>query len=267
MKQKRNTFTEFWRVAVYKTYNKVLKVVIIFAQHSKSLRTSCVRSKNRKAGKFHIHHTAQISQDRNCNYSHAKLTGQIFAVGKIVVGELQVNGRHAFWQQELLFVGRDELPGCISSLIDCRRDPVESEVLQAEDNSTLQKPSWGRPVDSWRGAGAWHRSWWPIVNCVYWFHCSGARRFSSKHTPFNSPFFRDYPGEPDRYQKGKTNLDFTEARDSGRQWHQLDHMQVCTSLQTDNHASTPSLSLLQAGCPSCYPTNRVKAALQSCKQY
>ena len=41
-----------------------------------------------------------------------------------------------------------------------------------------------------------------------------------------------------RYQKGKTSLDFTEARDSERHWHQLDHMQVCTSLQTDNHTST-----------------------------
>ena len=28
----------------------------------------------------------------------------------------------------------------------------------------------------------------------------------------------------------------TEARDSEWQWHQLGHMQVCTSLQTDNHA-------------------------------
>jgi len=35
-----------------------------------------------------------------------------------------------------------------------------------------------------------------------------------------------------RYQKGKTNLDFTEARDSEWQWHQPGHMQVCTSLQT-----------------------------------
>jgi len=32
-----------------------------------------------------------------------------------------------------------------------------------------------------------------------------------------------------RYQKGKTNLDFTEARDSGQQWHQPGHMQVCNS--------------------------------------
>jgi len=62
-----------------------------------------------------------------------------------------------------------------------------------------------------------------------------------------------------RYQKGKTNLDFTEARDSEWQWHQLGHMQVCISFQTDNHASTPPLSFLQVGCPSCRPTNSVKA--------
>jgi len=36
-------------------------------------------------------------------------------------------------------------------------------------------------------------------------------------------------------------------------------MQVCTSLQTDNHASTPPLSFLHAGCPSCHPANSVKA--------
>ena len=62
-----------------------------------------------------------------------------------------------------------------------------------------------------------------------------------------------------QYQKGKTNLDFTEATDSEWQWHQLGHMQVCTSLQTDNYVSTPPLSFLQAGCPSCRPTNSVRA--------
>jgi len=62
-----------------------------------------------------------------------------------------------------------------------------------------------------------------------------------------------------RYQKGKTNLDFTEARDSEWQWHQLGHMQVCTLPQTDNNTSTPPLSFLQAGCPSCRPTNSVEA--------
>jgi len=61
------------------------------------------------------------------------------------------------------------------------------------------------------------------------------------HThPFN--FTLSGNTQVSRYQKGKTNLDFTEARDSEWQCHQLGHMQVCTSLQTDNHASTPPLS-------------------------
>ena len=78
------------------------------------------------------------------------------------------------------------------------------------------------------------------------------------HThPFNRPL--SGTTRVSRNQKGKTNLDFTEARDSEWQWHPLGHMQVCTSLQSDNHASTPPLSFLQAGCPSCRPTNSVKA--------
>jgi len=47
-----------------------------------------------------------------------------------------------------------------------------------------------------------------------------------------------------QYQKGKTNLDFTVARDIEWQWHQLGHMQV---------------SFLKAKCPSCCPTNSIKA--------
>jgi len=81
---------------------------------------------------------------------------------------------------------------------------------------------------------------------------------SHTHThPFNGSFSRTT--RVSRYQKGKTNLDFTEARDSEWHWHQHGYMQVCTSLQTDNHASTPPLSFLQAGCPSCCPTNSIKA--------
>jgi len=61
--------------------------------------------------------------------------------------------------------------------------------------------------------------------------------FQLQHThPFNGSF--SGTTEVSRYQKGKTTLDFTEARDSEWQWHQLGHMQVCTLLQTDNHAST-----------------------------
>ena len=62
-----------------------------------------------------------------------------------------------------------------------------------------------------------------------------------------------------RYQKGKTNVDFTEARDSEWQWHQLNHMQVCTSLQTDNHASTPPLSFYRpVALPAAQPLTASK---------
>jgi len=37
------------------------------------------------------------------------------------------------------------------------------------------------------------------------------------------------------------------------------HMQNCISPRTHNHTSIPPLSFLQAGCPSCCPTNSVKA--------
>ena len=67
------------------------------------------------------------------------------------------------------------------------------------------------------------------------------------HT-FNGPFSRTT--QVSRYQKGKTNLEFTEARDSEWQRHQLGHMQVCISLQTDNHASTPPLSFYRPGALS-----------------
>ena len=91
------------------------------------------------------------------------------------------------------------------------------------------------------------------------FTCTVIERSSCKrHTPpFNGPLSRTT--RVSRYQKAKTNVDFSEARDSEWQWHLLGHMQVCTSLETDNHASTPPLSFLQAGCPSCRPTNSVKA--------
>jgi len=59
-----------------------------------------------------------------------------------------------------------------------------------------------------------------------------------------------------RYQKGKTNLDFTEARDSDWQWHQLGHMQVCTSLQTDNNASTPPLKFFTGRMPFLPPNQQ-----------
>ena len=61
-----------------------------------------------------------------------------------------------------------------------------------------------------------------------------------------------------RYQKGKTNLDFTGARDSEWQWHQLGHanLHLTPDRKPRQHLTT---QFLQAGCPSCRPTNSVKA--------
>ena len=57
------------------------------------------------------------------------------------------------------------------------------------------------------------------------------------------------------YQKGKTYLDFSEARDSEWQWHQLGHMQVCTLLQRDTHTSTHhSVFYRPDALPAAQPT-------------
>ena len=61
------------------------------------------------------------------------------------------------------------------------------------------------------------------------------------------------------YQKGKTrqvktNLDLLEQE---WQWHLLGH-DASLHLIPDNHANILPLSFLQAGCPSCRPTNSVK---------
>ena len=62
-----------------------------------------------------------------------------------------------------------------------------------------------------------------------------------------------------RYQKGKTNLDFIGARDSGISW------AICKSAPRSRQITTPVphhsvfLQAGIAGCPSCRPTNSVKA--------
>jgi len=59
-----------------------------------------------------------------------------------------------------------------------------------------------------------------------------------------------------QYQKGKTNLDFTGARDSEWQQHQLGHVQVCISLQADDHVSTPPLKFFTGRMPFLPPNQQ-----------
>jgi len=76
--------------------------------------------------------------------------------------------------------------------------------------------------------------------------------------PFNGLFSRTT--WVSRHQKGKPFWILLEQEMTVWRWHQLDHMQIiCTSLQTDNHASTSPLSFLQARYPFCRLTNSVKA--------
>ena len=98
-----------------------------------------------------------------------------------------------------------------------------------------------------------------VISVTIWQH--EYQLLHAQTHPHTHPFSSPLSGttQVSRYQKGKTNVDFTEARDSEWQWHQLGHVQVCTSLQTDNHAGTPPLRFLQAGRLSCHPNNSVKA--------
>jgi len=57
-----------------------------------------------------------------------------------------------------------------------------------------------------------------------------------------------------QYQKGKANMDFTEARDSEWQWHQLGHVQVCT-----HHSVFYRLGALPAAQPTA--TEAPKASI------
>jgi len=50
------------------------------------------------------------------------------------------------------------------------------------------------------------------------------------------------------------------ARNSEWHWHLLGYVHVCTSSQKTTPTSHHSV-FLQAGCPSCHPTNSIKALI------
>jgi len=86
--------------------------------------------------------------------------------------------------------------------------------------------------------------------------------FQTSHThththPFNGPF--SGTTQVSRYQKGQTNLDLLKQETvsgSGISW------AICKSAPRSRLITMPApnhSSFLQAGCPSCRPTNSVKA--------
>ena len=78
---------------------------------------------------------------------------------------------------------------------------------------------------------------------------------SVTHThPFNGPL--SGTTWVSRYQRGKPIWILLKQRYSEWQWYQLGHMQLCTSLQTDNHASTPPLSFFTGRVPFLPPNQQ-----------
>jgi len=93
--------------------------------------------------------------------------------------------------------------------------------------------------------------WWALKNNIN--NTNNTHTHTHTH-PFNGPL--SGTTWVSQYQKGKTNLDYTGARDSEWQWNPLGHMQVCTSLQTENHASTPPLSFFTGRMPFLPPNQQ-----------
>ena len=121
---------------------------------------------------------------------------------------------------------------------------------------------------------AFHRSmyqWWtytPVLEFfvtervgtpftdLYPFIC-----FTHTH-PFNGPLSRTT--WVSRFQKGKNQSGFywsKRQRVAVAYKHQLGHMQVCTLLQTDNHASTPPLSFFTGRMPFL-PSNQQRQSTE-----
>jgi len=73
--------------------------------------------------------------------------------------------------------------------------------------------------------------------CPYCIHTHARYTHTHTHThTFNGPF--SGTTRVSRYRKKvKPVWILLKQRDGEWQWHQLGHMQVCASLQTDNHAS------------------------------
>jgi len=84
-------------------------------------------------------------------------------------------------------------------------------------------------------------------------------RHTHTHTHTHTRLTALCPGPPGwaGTRKVKAILHFTEARDGEWQWHQLGHMQVCTSLRTDNHASSHHSVIYR---PDVLPTSQPTAS-------
>ena len=133
---------------------------------------------------------------------------------------------------------------------------VEQGQVGGENRAGL---SWSCEARSWsvsqrtRVCCAWRKDWSKARRYVdTWLMISISNYCTHTHTRLMALC----PGLPGW---AGTRKDFTGARDSEWQWHQLGSMQVCTLLETVNHASTPPLKFFTGRMPFLLPMNSVYA--------
>jgi len=106
----------------------------------------------------------------------------------------------------------------------------------------------GYPLYSWQLTDWWTRPW-PLSKVVFWY-------YYHHHNHFTALF----PRPPGRAGDRRGLLDFMMQGKINRGGH-TDHPAGRHSIRTNQCPPPPSTHFLQAGCPSCCPTNSVKALI------
>ena len=89
--------------------------------------------------------------------------------------------------------------------------------------------------------------------CFFWYRPT---RVVPDKRPLNGCCCCYFPGLPGWASTRKVIPIWILMKQREWQWHQLGYMQVCTSLQTDNHASTPPLSFFTGWMPFLPPNQQ-----------
>ena len=171
-----------------------------------------------------------------------------------------------------------------SDVVACHRhfQPAQSTAISTASVFYMQSPAWHWPGCQvhWRWSGHRRRRWLRSVHTAFHQISLPCCRYNLSYFLKLLIFFafafsaltllvewqEGQTTRVSRYQKGETNLDFTEARDSEWQWHLLGHMQICIWLQTDNHASTTPLSFYRPDArPAAQPTASKHWRQHSCQ--
>ena len=115
----------------------------------------------------------------------------------------------------------------------------------------------------------------PLLYCDVWhlpsvlWHCWMGIRNSIRPVKWHNQYtthththtrltalFPELPGWAGTRKVNQSGFSWSKRQYSEWQWHQLGHMQICTSLQTDNHANTPPLSFFTRRMPFLQPNQQ-----------